>query len=83
MLPEHDIAHCHAIASAAGYEVFALQQPGNCFSGPQAHTTYNKHGPSSYCVNGKGGTWSNSVYRIKKGEKVDPRLRYDQLEMEF
>ena len=65
---DHSIAQCHAIASAAGYEVFGVQNAKECYTGAQAHITYDKYGESSNCVNGKGGGLANSVYRINKGE---------------
>ena len=66
---DHGIAQCHAIASSAGYEVFGIQYATNCFTGPQAHLTYDTYGVSGNCVDGKGGHWANSVYRVKKVDK--------------
>jgi hypothetical protein len=65
---DHGLVQCQAIASAAGYEVFSIQIEVHCFTGPQAHITYDRYGEASNCVDGKGGIWANSVYRIRKGE---------------
>ena len=46
----------------AGYKVFGLQFYGECWSGHQADTTYDKHGPSVNCWEGVGTTLSNFVY---------------------
>ena len=62
------IAECHSIASGADYQVFGVQHQTACFTGPDAHTTYDKNGSASNCINGKGGSYANDVYRIKKGK---------------
>ena len=61
------ITQCKNKAHAAGYEVFGIQSQQECFTGPRAHITYNKYGEANNCLNGKGGYFSNSVYRIIKG----------------
>ena len=61
------IEKCKKIAFSEGYEVFGVQATGQCHTGPRAHLTYNKYGESSSCVNGQGGPWANTVYRIVKG----------------
>ncbi|XP_028392974.1 uncharacterized protein LOC114517441 isoform X2 [Dendronephthya gigantea] len=63
------VAQCQAKAHAAGYEVFGIQSPALCFTGPRAHLTYNQYGEAGNCVDGKGGGWSNTVYRIRKADK--------------
>ena len=63
---ENPIHKCYLAALRRGYQVFAVQRGGQCFSGPTAHQTYNKSGPSDACKNdSKGGTWANQVYNIK------------------
>ncbi|XP_048587809.1 EGF-containing fibulin-like extracellular matrix protein 1 [Nematostella vectensis] len=55
---------CFHYASSRDYSVFAMQYRTQCFTGPLAHVTYSKYGPSSACNNGTGGTWANDVYSI-------------------
>jgi hypothetical protein len=62
------VTQCKTKAHAAGYEVFAVQASSTqCFTGPRAHVTYDKYGEANDCIDGKGGPWANSVYRIIKG----------------
>ena len=43
--------------------VFAVQNGGACFSGPDAEQTYKRYGKSEGCKAGKGGPFANSVYK--------------------
>ena len=61
------IDQCKKIAFSKGYEVFGVQNTGECYIGPRAHLTFNRYGESSGCVDEKGGPWANTVYRIVKG----------------
>ena len=57
---------CAEAAYRRGFQVFAVQNGGQCFSGPEAHVTYDKYGSSIGChENGRGGPWANEVYEIK------------------
>ncbi|KAK3728015.1 hypothetical protein QZH41_010949, partial [Actinostola sp. cb2023] len=58
---------CARIASIKGYTYFAVQFYGECWSGPNAESTYDDKGPSKHCVVGVGKAWTNFVYRINKG----------------
>ena len=58
---------CEEQAAFSGYKVYGVQNQGECWSGPNAHNTYYKYGTSSSCRNGKGGPWTNSVYRVLSG----------------
>ena len=58
------IKKCALVAARRGYKVFAVQHQGWCATGPRAHVTYRKYGPSRRCRNGKGGPWANDVYSI-------------------
>nr|XP_039248870.1 uncharacterized protein LOC120326615 [Styela clava] len=59
------VRKCALAASALGYKVFALQNGGSCSTGPNAHHTFSKYGPSSNCgIDGKGGPWANYAYII-------------------
>ncbi|XP_077968095.1 uncharacterized protein LOC144422133 [Styela clava] len=59
------IQKCAKVASDKGYKVFSVQNGGWCATGPNAHTTYNKYGPSNACKgDGKGGPWANQVYGV-------------------
>ena len=45
--------------------MFAVQQGGACFSGPDAATTYQEYGRSMNCEeDGEGGPWANQVFNI-------------------
>ena len=62
---QNPIHKCYLTALKRGYQVFAVQHGGQCFSGPTAHQTYNKYGPSDECKSdGEGGPWANQVYNI-------------------
>ena len=43
--------------------VFAVQNGGACFSGPEAEKSYRRYGKSDACKAGKGGPFANSVYK--------------------
>ena len=58
------IQKCALVAARHGYKVFAVQHQGWCATGPRAHLTYRKYGPSRRCRNGKGGPWANDVYLV-------------------
>ena len=55
---------CALFTSMKGFKVFGVQHQGWCATGPRAHVTYRKYGPSNRCRNGKGGPWANDVYRV-------------------
>jgi len=59
------IAKCAVAAMRRGYNMFAVQNGGQCFSSFTAHWTFNKYGKSTACRNGgEGGLWANEVYFI-------------------
>ena len=43
--------------------VFAVQNGGACFSGPDAEQSYKRYGKSESCKSGKGGPFANNVYK--------------------
>ena len=43
--------------------VFAVQNGGACFSGPDGEQTYKRYGKSDACKSGKGGPFANNVYK--------------------
>ena len=54
------------MAKKNGFKVFALQDGGQCFSGPNAEKTYRKYGSTNNCPsNGLGTNWVNNVYKLK------------------
>jgi nucleotide exchange factor SIL1 len=54
-----------------GYNVFAIQDGGQCFGLNIEAITYNKYGASSDCLSdGKGGPMANEVYRIVASDSV-------------
>ncbi|XP_076434596.1 bone morphogenetic protein 1-like [Babylonia areolata] len=57
------VRRCADVATTLGHSVFALQDGGQCLTGPRAHSTFNTYGPSSLCgARGKGGTTAMNVY---------------------
>jgi len=58
------IQDCMMLTSLKRYRAFGIQYGDECWTGPNAHLYYNKHGPSDTCANEKGGSWSNYVYII-------------------
>ena len=71
-LPEHLsnfpqselIVKCYQAAKAKGYKAFGCQYRTQCFSGPDAHNSYNKLGEATNCQDGTGGVWANDIYFI-------------------
>lgn len=45
--------------------MFGMQYYGECWSGKDAESNYEKHGKSGNCVNGVGKSSTNYIYRIK------------------
>ena len=64
---ENPIQKCFEVAMKFGYQVFAIQDGGQCFGSPNGHNLYDKHGRSKLCSQGKGGPMANSVYRMING----------------
>ena len=63
------IQQCADYAAARGYEVFGVQDEGECFTGPKAHETYAKYGQADDddgCKNGLGGWYRNDIYEVSK-----------------
>ena len=56
---------CFERAKLLGYQVFAVQYGGECFTSSQAAETYNKYGSCDICYDGTGGMWCQDVYQIK------------------
>ena len=56
------------IVFARFLQVFGVQNKAECWSGPDAVNTYNRHGkaPEDDCVDGKGARWRNDVYRTRR-----------------
>ena len=55
---------CHRCAESKGFSMFALQNGGEC-KGDYYPGTYDKHGESEVCNDGKGGAWANDVYVMR------------------
>lgn len=63
------IEACAKEALDKNYLYFGLQFYGECWSGPQAHLTYDEDGISNRCTLGVGGKRANMVYKLAgKGE---------------
>jgi hypothetical protein len=60
----HNRDTCAKYARDRGFKVFALQSGSECMTDSNAHLNYTRDGISQNCVNGNGGTWANSVYRL-------------------
>lgn len=59
------IQKCVEAAYKRGYNIIAVQAGGQCFGSRDAEKTYKKYGRAWRCRNkGKGGPWSNRVFRI-------------------
>ena len=57
------IDKCYHCAKKRGYKLFAVQDDGDCHA--DSVGDYNKHGKSNKCAGkGRGGVYSNDVYRI-------------------
>ena len=49
-----------------GYNMFSVQDGGQCFGSSTAPQTFDKYGKSDACrADGEGGPWANEVYVIK------------------
>ncbi|KAI8510687.1 hypothetical protein Bbelb_116030 [Branchiostoma belcheri] len=73
------IRKCGDVATSRGYEVFAIQNGGQCASSADARQTYNRYGPSTRCLpDGEGGPWANEVYLLTRDNiEVRGDLSYD------
>ncbi|XP_031554877.1 uncharacterized protein LOC116291804 isoform X2 [Actinia tenebrosa] len=58
------VAKCAEVAKQQGYPVFAIQDGGECLSGPTAEDEFNKYGVSRDCRGRLGGAYANSVYKL-------------------
>lgn len=58
------VKQCADAADKNGYRWFGVQYYGECWSGPSAEVTYNKHGMSTNCASGIGKDFANAVYRF-------------------
>ena len=54
--------------------MFGLQDGGFCVGDNEG--LYAKHGESTACMHGKGGSWANDVYRVQ-GKMLLLHLRTD------
>ena len=57
---------CYLAVYDLGYEVFGVQNGGECWTTEHGKDTYDKYGESSVCHDGLGGKWANSVYQISE-----------------
>ncbi|KAL9987882.1 hypothetical protein ACROYT_G002260 [Oculina patagonica] len=61
---DRTIRACAKEVKKAGYLYFGLQFYGECWSGPQAHSTYDEDGKSKHCMLGVGKERANFVYKL-------------------
>ena len=62
---KYPVEKCAVVALYQGYSVFALQNGGQCYSGPDAESVYDQHGPAVNCTGGLGGSLANDVYKLQ------------------
>ena len=63
-----EIEKCYQATLSLGYDTFAVQDGGQCFSSANAASTFNRYGKSTNCYGGTGGPMANDVYRISYGK---------------
>lgn len=63
-LRENSIMKCALEAVKNDFKVFALQNGGQCFSGPDAYSNYKMYGSTNCPQGGKGGHLVNEVYLL-------------------
>lgn len=64
------IRACAKEVKEAGYQYFGLQFYGECWSGAQAHLTFNEDGKSKHCTLGVGKGKANFVYKLVTGNCI-------------
>ncbi|XP_047125299.1 uncharacterized protein LOC100202174 isoform X1 [Hydra vulgaris] len=58
---------CAEAALDKGFQVFGLQNGGQCFAGINGETTYDMYGTSNQCLeDGLGGSWAMEMYRYNE-----------------
>ena len=65
-----EVEKCYRAALWLGFDTFAVQDGGQCFSAKNAAITYNQYGKSTKCYGGTGGPMANDVYRINYGNDL-------------
>ena len=58
------IEDCKNYATNQDWSVFAVQYQYECYTSADAESTYQKHGKSTACSNGRGGFDAQNVYKI-------------------
>ena len=61
---KESIRYCYLEALMKGFVMFGLQDGGQCWGGTFIDHKHSKYGLSKDCHDGKGGIWSNDVYKI-------------------
>jgi hypothetical protein len=64
---------CAEKTDVKNYPAFSVQNGRECWSGPSSDQTYDKHGPSTKCNDGVGGTWAGDVYFFVHGRYLEKR----------
>ena len=60
------VIKCFKLASSLGFDVFAIQDGGQCMTSGSAEKSFDKYGTSNECSSsGRGGPMANDVYWIK------------------
>ena len=58
------IQKCYEAALASRKVIFGVQYGGSCSGASKSDDAYKKYGVATNCADGKGGAWSNDVYKI-------------------
>ncbi|PFX28562.1 Sushi, von Willebrand factor type A, EGF and pentraxin domain-containing protein 1 [Stylophora pistillata] len=67
MQREAAIRRCAKAAYDLQFDIFAVQNGGQCKGGIRPHLNYKKYGKSTQCQgNGPGGPWENQVSKISR-----------------
>ncbi|XP_032236057.2 inactive carboxypeptidase-like protein X2 isoform X2 [Nematostella vectensis] len=70
------VRQCAEQAKAAGFQYFAIQYYGECWSGTGENKSFSRYGPSNNCWSGVGGEWTNAVYRLQNMPACSSQLPY-------
>ena len=58
------VSQCAAVTQSYGYQYFAVQYYGECWSGDITDDDYKRHGESTTCWEGTGRKTTNFVYKF-------------------
>ena len=80
MQREAAIRRCAKAAYDLQFDIFAVQNGGQCKGGIRPHLNYKKYGKSTQCQgNGPGGPWENQVSKISSKKWNKKNVRSDSV----